>query len=58
MQAWGILSATELVADYQLIAWSGSGMSTYSTAQNFHVPPEDWGMKYPLITHVFEQVGL
>ena len=57
-RAWGILAAKELVADYQLIAWSGSGVSTYSTADNFHVnaTATPWQIKYPTFPEFWPQV--
>lgn len=59
-QAWGILAANELVADYQLIAWSGSGVSTYSTADNFNVDAAatPWQSKYPTFPEFWPQVFL
>ena len=58
-QAWGILAANELVADYQLIAWSGSGVSTYSTPDNFHVnaTATPWQIKYPTFPEFWPQVA-
>ena len=57
-QAWGILAAIGLVADYQLIAWSGSGVSTYSTADNSHVnaTATPWQIKYPTFPEFWPQV--
>ena len=57
-QAWGILAANGLMADYQLIAWSGSGVSTYSTADNSHVnaTATAWQIKYPTFPEFWPQV--
>ena len=48
-QSWGVISAQQFEAEYQIIAWSGAGQSTNSTALSRGIPEN----AYPTIPELF-----
>lgn len=61
--AWGPLAAVNLSADYQLIAWSGSGVVTYFVPESMAADDPEYAAQpqwiqeaqYPLIPDLFQQ---
>lgn len=61
--AWGPLAAGNLSADYQLIAWSGSGVVTYFVPEAMAADNPEYAAQpqwiqeaqYPLIPDLFQQ---
>jgi hypothetical protein len=54
--SWGALAANHFTADYQLLAWSGAGMSTYSNLAGSDVDPAQYALVEPEIPDLFDQV--
>ena len=54
-RTWGALTAAEFTADLELLAWSGSGVNTYSLVE-VGFPSAEWPALEPKITDLFEQV--